>query len=94
MELQPLVVLDVPMCRRMGHLRARFGAILASDLRQGEKNNDSSISHHTISMVFFAHFIIAIATETAPPELERARFGPPTTLPEGFQPLVATPQPR
>jgi hypothetical protein len=62
--------------------------------RQGEKNNDSSISHHTISMVFFAHFIIAIATETAPSELPRARFGPPTTLPEGFQPLVATTQPR
>ena len=94
MELQSLVVLDVPMCRRMGHLRARFGAILASDLRQVEKNNDSSISHHAISMVFFAHFIIAIATEKAPPELPRARFGPPTTLPEGFQPLVATPQPR
>ena len=31
----------------------------SSDLRPGEKNNDSSISHHTVSMVFFAHFIIA-----------------------------------
>ena len=84
-----------PCVGALGHLRARFGAILASDLGQGEKNkDDSSISHHTISMVFFAHFIIAIATETAPPELARPRFGPPTTLPEGFQPLVATPQPR
>ena len=64
------------MCRRMGHLRARFGAIRALGFRQGEKNNDSSISHHAVSMVFFAHFTIAIATETAPPELARPRFGP------------------
>ena len=42
-------------------------------------------------MVFFAHFTIAIATEIAPPELPRARFGPPTTLTEGFQPFLATP---
>ena len=34
----------------------------------------------------FSALFIAIATETAPPELCRLTFGPPTTHPEGSQP--------
>ena len=71
------MVLYVPMCRRMGHLRSRLGQFGRSDLQDKAKNNDSSISHHILSMVFFAHFIIATATTSH----VRAPHHPPRGLP-------------